>query len=100
MSAPNTPLRRSRRGQPVFLAPSSSGSPDLVSSDVLYSRPTCQSDLLDDESPDLDFVLPMDELQAELAELRDEERRNREVLLRQSRARSGSEYAPSDSEDE
>ncbi|KAI0649566.1 P-loop containing nucleoside triphosphate hydrolase protein [Trametes meyenii] len=64
MSEPNTPLRRSKRGQPAlaYAAPDSPPGPGsssvVVSSDPLFSRPTRAHDLFEDESPDLDALEP------------------------------------------
>ncbi|KAL7278893.1 hypothetical protein ACG7TL_006724 [Trametes sanguinea] len=59
MSEPNTPLRRSKRGQPVVTyisSPPSSAAPDIVPSSPLFSRSTRSQDLLEDEAKDSDSM--------------------------------------------
>ncbi|KAJ2973019.1 hypothetical protein NUW54_g12146 [Trametes sanguinea] len=57
MSEPNTPLRRSKRGQPVVAyisSPPSSAAADIVPSSPLFSRSTRPQDLFEDDAKDGD----------------------------------------------
>ncbi|CDO71789.1 hypothetical protein BN946_scf184939.g13 [Trametes cinnabarina] len=57
--ANDTPLRRSKRGQPVVAyisSPPSSSALDIVPGPLLYSRPSKSTDLFEDEAKDVDSV--------------------------------------------
>ena len=58
MSEPNTPLRRSKRGQPVvaYTSSPSSSSASVVPSGPLHSRPTRPQDFFEDEASNLDSL--------------------------------------------
>lgn len=59
MSEPNTPRRRSKRGQPVvayLTSPSSSAPADIIPSGPLHSRTTGPLDFFEDEDHDPDSL--------------------------------------------